>query len=76
MFFGCSICERLLFDFAATWVGGGYINGTAESVFLNGIISAQAPIGYGISLLLGNLLDHLLQKRFLKKHTVFRFWLS
>ena len=46
----------------ATWVGGGYINGTAEIVYLaingdgsGGLVWAQAPIGYSISLLIGNL---------------------
>ena len=39
----------------ATWVGGGYINGTAEYVFTSGygLVWTQAPIGYAISLLLG-----------------------
>lgn len=40
----------------ATWVGGGYINGTAEAVYAQGWIWAQAPIGYGLSLILGGLL--------------------
>ncbi len=39
----------------ATWVGGGYINGTAEFVANGyGLVWTQAPIGYGISLALGN----------------------
>lgn len=37
----------------ATWVGGGYINGTAESVFKDGIVWTQAPMGYALSLVLG-----------------------
>ena len=44
----------------ATWVGGGYINGTAEIVYRaiygdggGGLIWAQAPIGFSISLLIG-----------------------
>ncbi|XP_037789860.1 high-affinity choline transporter 1-like isoform X2 [Penaeus monodon] len=37
----------------ATWVGGGYINGSAEKVFDMGLIWCQAPFGYAISLSLG-----------------------
>lgn len=39
----------------ATWVGGGYINGTAEAVYANGLIWAQAPWGYALSLIIGGL---------------------
>ncbi|XP_066266514.1 high affinity choline transporter 1-like [Branchiostoma lanceolatum] len=41
----------------ATWVGGGYINGTAEVIFdpKQGLIWCQAPFGYSTSLLLGGL---------------------
>ena len=41
--------------FPATWVGGGYINGTAEVVYNpdGGLIFAQAPLGYATSLFLG-----------------------
>ncbi|XP_007456880.1 PREDICTED: high affinity choline transporter 1 [Lipotes vexillifer] len=41
----------------ATWVGGGYINGTAEAVYVPdyGLAWAQAPIGYSLSLILGGL---------------------
>ena len=42
------------FLFPATWVGGGYINGTAEKVYSKGLVWVQAPIGYSISLSLGN----------------------
>ncbi|MEC0706917.1 sodium:solute symporter family protein [Bacillus haynesii] len=38
---------------AATWVGGGYINGTAESAYSDGLIWAQAPWGYALSLIIG-----------------------
>ena len=40
---------------SATWVGGGYINGTAEAVYVPdyGLAWAQAPIGYSLSLILG-----------------------
>ena len=39
----------------ATWVGGGYINGTAEVVFdsAQGLVWAQAPWGYALSLVVG-----------------------
>lgn len=45
----------------ATWVGGGYINGTAEAVYKavnhdgKGLLWAQAPIGYSLSLVIGRL---------------------
>ena len=47
----------------ATWVGGGYINGTAEAVYLSidktgqGLLWAQAPVGFSISLLIGKLIN-------------------
>lgn len=37
----------------ATWVDGGYLNGTAEAVYGRGIAWAQAPWGFGLSLALG-----------------------
>ncbi|KAH7960248.1 hypothetical protein HPB49_018218 [Dermacentor silvarum] len=37
----------------ATWVGGGYLNGTAEVVYRNGILRCHAPLGYAVSLMLG-----------------------
>ena len=42
----------------STWVGGGYINGTAEAVYdrARGLVWAQAPWCYGVSLVLGGLL--------------------
>ncbi|VDO93456.1 unnamed protein product [Soboliphyme baturini] len=43
------------FTMTATWVGGGYINGTAESVYSSGIIWCQAPFGYAMSLILGGI---------------------
>ncbi|XP_061485600.1 high affinity choline transporter 1-like [Rhineura floridana] len=41
----------------ATWVGGAYINGTAEIVYLSsrGLVWVQAPAGFALSLLLGGL---------------------
>ncbi len=46
-----------VFTMSATWVGGGYINGTAENTFNKdyGMIWVQAPWGYAISLILGGL---------------------
>lgn len=46
-----------VFTMTATWVGGGYINGTAEAVYdpARGIVWAQAPWGYALSMLLGGL---------------------
>ena len=39
----------------ATWVGGGYINGTAEVLYdkTQGLVWCQAPWGYALSLGLG-----------------------
>jgi len=45
-----------LLTMTATWVGGGFINGTAESVYQHGIVWAQAPWGYALSLIVGGLL--------------------
>ncbi|XP_076365528.1 high-affinity choline transporter 1-like isoform X2 [Tachypleus tridentatus] len=39
----------------ATWVGGGYINGTAEAIYSNGLVWCQAPFGYALSLLIGGI---------------------
>ncbi|XP_072270064.1 high affinity choline transporter 1 [Pyxicephalus adspersus] len=45
------------FTMTATWVGGGYINGTAEAVYVSGygLAWAQAPIGYSLSLIVGGM---------------------
>jgi high affinity choline transporter 7 len=34
-----------VFTMTATWVGGGYINGTAEFLYSSGVIWCQAPFG-------------------------------
>ena len=40
----------------ATWVGGGYINGTAEYTYSSGILwGAQAGFGYALALIVGGL---------------------
>lgn len=44
-----------VFTMTATWVGGGYISGTAEATFNDGLAWAQAPWGYALSLLIGGL---------------------
>lgn len=43
------------FTMTATWVGGGYINGTAEVVYSSGLVWSQAPWGYAVSLICGGL---------------------
>ena len=40
-------------SFSATWVGGAYINGTAEIIVRSGLAWCQAPIGYALSLVFG-----------------------
>uniref|UniRef100_A0A8B9E885 High affinity choline transporter 1 n=1 Tax=Anser cygnoides TaxID=8845 RepID=A0A8B9E885_ANSCY len=44
-----------LFTATATWVGGAYINGTAEIVYLpsKGLLWVQAPLGFALSLVIG-----------------------
>ena len=42
-----------IFTMTATWVGGGYINGTAEEVYTAGMLWAQSPIGYSLSMMVG-----------------------
>lgn len=42
-----------IFTMTATWVGGGYINGTAEVLYSTGVIWCQAPFGYAASLIIG-----------------------
>ncbi|KAF7281571.1 choline transporter [Rhynchophorus ferrugineus] len=42
-----------IFTMTATWVGGGYINGTAEAVYTSGLVWCQAPFGYALSLVFG-----------------------
>ncbi|XP_046558678.1 high-affinity choline transporter 1-like [Haliotis rubra] len=45
-----------LFTITATWIGGGFINGTAEIVAKKGFAWMQAPIGYSLSLIIGGIL--------------------
>jgi len=44
-----------IFTMAATWVGGGFINGTAEATAASGLVWVQAPWGYALSLILGGI---------------------
>jgi high affinity choline transporter 7 len=44
-----------VFTMTATWVDGGYLNGTAEALYGQGLAWAQAPWGFALSLLLGGL---------------------
>lgn len=46
-----------VFTMSATWVGGGYINGTAEYTHhpQYGLMWVQAPWGYSLSLIIGGL---------------------
>jgi high affinity choline transporter 7 len=46
---------------SATWVGGAYINGTAEVMFTTGLAWCQVPIGYSISIILGNFLHTIIE---------------
>jgi high affinity choline transporter 7 len=44
-----------VFTMAATWVDGGYVNGTAEATYASGLLHVQAPWGYALSLVIGGL---------------------
>ncbi len=44
-----------VFTMSATWVGGGYINGTAEYTMSDGLAWVQAPWGYSMSLIIGGI---------------------
>ena len=44
-----------IFTMSATWIDGGYLNGTAEATASVGLVWMQGPWGYAISLLLGGL---------------------
>ena len=44
-----------VFTMSATWVGGGFINGTAEYAATAGLVWVQAPWGYALSLVIGGL---------------------
>ena len=44
-----------IFTMSTTWIGGGYLNGTAEYTYSFGLAWAQAPWGYAMSLIIGGL---------------------
>ncbi len=46
-----------IFTMSATWIGGGFINGTAENTYNQdfGLVWVQAPWGYALSLIIGGL---------------------
>lgn len=52
-----------LMTMTATWVGGGFISGTAESVAASGLAWAQAPWGYALSLVVGGFLFAPIMRR-------------
>lgn len=45
-----------VFTMSATWIGGGFINGTAEYTYSEGLLWVQAPWGYALSLVIGGLI--------------------
>ncbi|KAL6440542.1 hypothetical protein ACFW04_003209 [Cataglyphis niger] len=45
-----------VFTLIATWVGGAFVNGTAEAMFTKGLAWCQVPIGYSLSLIFGAIL--------------------
>jgi high affinity choline transporter 7 len=44
-----------VFTMTATWVDGGYINGTVEQTYSAGLLHVQAPWAYAMSLAIGGL---------------------
>ena len=44
-----------VFTMTATWVDGGYVNGTAEQTYASGLLYVQAPWGYALSLAIGGI---------------------
>jgi high affinity choline transporter 7 len=52
-----------IFTMSATWVGGGFINGTAEYTATQGLVWVQAPWGYALSLVIGGLFFARIMRR-------------
>ena len=50
-----SSCLFNLYQISATWVGGGFINGSAQETYKAGLIWTQAPFGYGLSLFISKI---------------------
>ena len=55
LFISIGIFSPYFFVRVATWVGGGYINGTAEAIYTSGLVWCQAPFGYALSLVFGGI---------------------
>ena len=53
-----------IFTMSATWIGGGFINGTAEYTASSGLVWVQAPWGYALSLIIGGLFFARKMRRF------------
>ncbi len=51
------------FTMAATWIDGGYINGTAEYTYSDGLVWVQAPWCYALSLVIGGVLYAPIMRR-------------
>lgn len=60
-----------IFTMSATWIGGGYINGSAEYTAAagSGLVWVQAPWGYALSLMLGGIIFAGKMRRF-RFHTM------
>jgi hypothetical protein len=56
-----SVTVNITILVSATWVGGAYINGTAEVMFTTGLAWCQVPIGYSISIILGKFLHTVIE---------------
>ena len=52
-----------IFTMSATWVGGGFVNGTAEYTATSGLVWVQAPWGYALSLVIGGLVFAKIMRR-------------
>ena len=55
LFMALSSCLFDLYRISATWVGGGFINGSAQETYKAGLIWTQAPFGYGLSLFISKI---------------------
>ena len=53
-----------VFTMSATWLGGGYINGSAEATYKSGLVWLQAPWGYAISLIFGGIFFAKIMRKF------------
>lgn len=52
-----------IFTMSATWIDGGYINGTAEQTSRDGLVWVQGPWGYALSLILGGIFFARIMRR-------------